>query len=159
MEVSMSKYDALGTFLRSQNMEQVPVTFSEIERVTGTKLPNSKQYPAWWSNNAWNNVMTKVWLEAGYRTEQVDIAGEKLIFRRAPQPRTMQEDAPMFKAASKAVFAGKHPIIGALKGSFTIESGWDVAKPALDGADLDAMEAGIEKTADLIDLGFHGGSR
>jgi hypothetical protein len=151
----MSKYDALGSFLRSQGGELVPMTFGEIERVTGTKLPNSKQYPAWWSNNIWNNVMTKVWLEAGYRSEQVDIAHEKLVFRRdVSDQRNLKEDSQMFEPAPKSsVFQG-HPIVGALKGTFTIEPGWDLTKPALDEDDMDAA---IEKTADLIDKGFNGG--
>ncbi|WP_433960329.1 DUF7662 domain-containing protein, partial [Bradyrhizobium guangdongense] len=69
----MGKYDRLGEFLRSQKTREVPMTFAEIERVIGGKLPpNSPQYPAWWSNNPTNNVMTKVWLAAGFRTEQVD---------------------------------------------------------------------------------------
>lgn len=150
----MSKYDALGSFLRSQGGEHVPMTFRDIERVTGTKLPNSKQYPAWWSNNTWNNVMTKVWLEAGYRTEQVDIAGEKLVFRRASQG--MQENRRMFDPAPKDISHTPHPIVGALKGTFTIEPGWDLTKPMLDEDDIDAA---IEKTADLIDKGLHGGSQ
>ena len=64
----MSKYSRLGEFLRSQRTKEVPMTFAEIERVTGARLPaNSPQYPAWWSNNPSNNVMTKIWLAAGFR--------------------------------------------------------------------------------------------
>jgi len=155
----MSKYDALGHFLRNQNTEYVPMTFREIEKVTGTKLPNSKRYPAWWSNNAWNNVMTKIWLEAGFRSEQVDIAGERLVFRRdAPRPRKMQESAAVFKHSPKDKAIG-HPIIGALKDTFTIEPGWDLTKPALDAEELEGLDSAIEKTADLIDEGLRGGSR
>ncbi|MEA2936481.1 MAG: hypothetical protein QOD74_3127, partial [Variibacter sp.] len=59
------------------------MTFAEIERITGSKLPPKAQHQrAWWSNNPSNNVMTKVWLEAGYETERVDMAGRKLVFRR-----------------------------------------------------------------------------
>jgi hypothetical protein len=125
------------------------MTFREIEKVTGTKLPNSKQYPAWWSNNTWNNVMTKVWLDAGYRTEQVDVAHERLVFRRVGRS-AMQEGARTYqhKDASEG-----HPGWGLLKGTFTIELGWDPAKSPLDGEELD-----IDRTADLIDRGL-GGSK
>lgn len=78
----MSKYEPLTTFLADQWTEEVPMTFAEIEAVIGARLPNSKQYPAWWSNNPDNNVMTHAWLAAGYRTERVDIGGEKLVFRK-----------------------------------------------------------------------------
>src|ERR1700761_863720 len=106
----MSKYDALGRFLQSQNAEYVPMTFREIEKVTGTKLPNSKQYPAWWSNNTWNNVMTKVWLDAGYRTEQVDVAHERLVFRRVGET-DMQEGSRAYQHKGAS---GGHPAWGAL---------------------------------------------
>lgn len=91
----MGKYEPLTAFLAERTEPEVPMTFAEIERVTGHALPASKRYPAWWSNNPANNVMTKAWLAAGYQTERVDIGGERLVFRRvmdrasAPAP-----DAP-----------------------------------------------------------------
>lgn len=79
----MGRYDPLRDYLARQPGERVPLTFREIEAVVGFPLPKSKQYPAWWSNNPSNNPMTKVWLEAGFVTEQVDISGARLTFRRA----------------------------------------------------------------------------
>ena len=90
----MGKYDPLTEFLAETAGDEVPMTFAEIERVTGHALPASRRYPAWWSNNPDNNVMTKAWLAAGFQTEQVDIGREQLVFRRvspaasAPQPRS-----------------------------------------------------------------------
>lgn len=78
----MGKYEPLTRFLEARFTAEVPMSFKEIERVLGTPLPPSKQYPAWWSNNPSNNVMTKAWLEAGFQTERVDIGGERLVFRR-----------------------------------------------------------------------------
>src|SRR5262245_58138820 len=78
----MSKYAPLGDYLRKQKVKLVPMTFADIERIIGAKLPKSQRYPAWWSNNPWNNVMTQVWLDAGFETEQVDVVGRKLVFRR-----------------------------------------------------------------------------
>ena len=151
----MSKYDALGIFLRSQKAAHIPMTFREIERVTGAKLPNSKRYPAWWSNNTFNNVMTKVWMDAGFRTEQVDTRAEKLVFRReGPAAAGLQESIQMFEPFPSP--PTRHPIFGALKGTFTIQSGWSLENPALDDADLQLLEEGIEKTAALIDQGLKG---
>src|ERR1051326_4072218 len=85
----MSKYDPLGKFLREQKRSEVPMTFAEIERVTGVKLPpKAQQHRAWWSNNPGNNVMTKVWLAAGFRSEQVDMDGKKLVFKRGASAAT-----------------------------------------------------------------------
>src|ERR1700749_860471 len=79
----MGKYDPLGDYLRHQRGQEVALTFEDIERITGVKLPpRAQHHRAWWSNNASNNVMTKVWLEAGYETSQVDLSARKLVFRR-----------------------------------------------------------------------------
>ena len=123
----MGKYTRLGEFLRAQRSKEVPMTFSEIERVIGGKLPpNSPQYPAWWSNNPSNNVMTKVWLDAGFRTEQVDIEGRKLVFRRVSEPSVSDADDVGRKAApaaSKAcrtiaAYRAAHPLSGTGAGFF-----------------------------------------
>src|SRR3979409_744636 len=106
----MGKYTRLGEFLQNQRAEEVPMTFAEIERVIGGKLPpNSPQYPAWWSNNPSNNVMTKVWLTAGFRTAQVDVKSRKVVFRRVEQSSV---ESPSFAPAKKGE---RHPLFGALK--------------------------------------------
>jgi hypothetical protein len=121
----MGKYSRLGEFLRAQRAKEIPMTFAEIERVIGGKLPpNSPRYPAWWSNNASNNVMTKVWLDAGFRTEQVDVKSHKIVFRRIEQPLP---EASMLPQAKKG---GRHPLFGALKGLVRIPPGVDLTKPA-----------------------------
>lgn len=138
----MSKYASLGDFLTSQKIQMVPMTFAEIERVIGTSLPRSARYPAWWSNNPSNNVMTQIWLDAGFRTEQVDISARKLVFRRTgrpapvPQPSWPAErEVPgigMAEAARPFVrAAGKHhSLLGALKGLLRITDKTDLTAPA-----------------------------
>jgi hypothetical protein len=111
------------------------MTFAEIERLLNLRLPASKQYPAWWSNNPSNNTMTREWLDAGYETEGVDIAGEKLVFRR------VRRDAPMPEGPSSVPPGGhsgggigasprRHPIFGCMKGTLTILPGVDLTEPA-----------------------------
>jgi hypothetical protein len=126
----MAKYAPLGEFLRKQRGSAIPMTFAQIERVIGGKLPASQYQRAWWSNNPWNNVMTKVWLDAGFVTEQVDIEGRKLVFRRVAK-----EHAPMGHFAETpqkpGQFAsGRHPLFGALKGLVRIPAGTDLTEPA-----------------------------
>jgi hypothetical protein len=127
----MGKYEPLGDFLRSQRTGQVRVTFDEIERITSTKLPPKAQHHrAWWSNNPSNNVMTKVWLEAGFQTEQVDMAARKLVFRRVGTTVTATEPPPVSKEPEARAAAGRHPLFGALKGLARVVRGTDLTKPA-----------------------------
>jgi hypothetical protein len=115
----MSKYEPLGEYLKKQGKELVPMTFAEIERVTGVKLPASAtKHRPWWSNNPNNSVMTKVWLDAGYASEQVDMAKRKLVFRRVRTAKAAGEEKPF------------HPAWGAMKGMIRIMPGVDITQPA-----------------------------
>jgi len=115
----MSKYAPLGDFLKKQSRDFVPMTFAEIEKVTGTKLPRSAiKHRPWWSNNPNNSVMTKVWLDAGYESEQVDMEKRKLVFKRVPGSKR------------PAGTHRHHPAYGALKGLIRIMPGVDITQPA-----------------------------
>lgn len=116
----MSKYQALGDYLRKQRTERVPMSFADIERVVDAKLPPSaRKHRPWWSNNARNSVMTRVWLDAGFESEQVDMAARKLVFRRVHEPQPAAPPA-----------APRHPLFGALKGMVTPAPGVDLTEPA-----------------------------
>src|ERR1700682_5683389 len=69
--------------------------------------------------------MTRVWLDAGFESEQVDMAGRKLVFRRVRKP----VDSPGGESGGGR--EGKyHPLLGALKGLMRIAPGADLTKPA-----------------------------
>jgi hypothetical protein len=124
----MSKYSPLGDFLRRQRSQQVPLTFAEIERIVGVKLPPKAQhYPAWWSNSPTNNVMTKIWLDAGFKTEQVDVAARRLVFRRVREtaPAEARQDVPKLREP----VTGAHPLRGLLKDVTRIPRGVDLTEP------------------------------
>jgi hypothetical protein len=126
----MGKYEPLGEFLRKQRTARVPMSFQDIERVTGVKLPPKAQHHrAWWSNNPSNNVMTKVWLAAGYETEQVDMAGRKLVFRRVGE---LASSSPSEAPAQPPQNGPRkhHPLFGALKGLIRVMPGTDLTEPA-----------------------------
>jgi hypothetical protein len=125
----MGKYAGLGDYLRHQHTQEVPMTFAEIERVTGAKLPEKAQnHPAWWSNNPSNNVLTKIWLAEGFRTERVNIASRKLVFRRV---RTDQAgSAPSTPKSSASDEEVRHPLFGAMKGLIQVMPGTDLTEPA-----------------------------
>ncbi|HXC54822.1 MAG TPA: hypothetical protein VNU97_05980 [Rhizomicrobium sp.] len=150
----MSKYDALGDYLSKQFGSEIPMTFTEIEKVIGLKLPPKAQhYRAWWSNNPSNNVMTKVWLAAGFQTEQVDMASRKLVFKRKDRGAGLPPTPPALVSASRVGMAEtpreftppetsvqRHPALGAMKGTFTIEPGYDLTKPVYTDEEWEEIE-------------------
>lgn len=121
----MGKYEPLTTFLKKQGRAEVRMTFSEIERLIRSKLPASaKEHRAWWSNNPLNSVITKAWLEAGYRTEEVDMAGRTLVFRKSQKPSGRK--TPDFWPKDKP----DDPLFSWMKGTITIAPGVDLTEPA-----------------------------
>jgi hypothetical protein len=169
------KYDALGQYLNARVAQhEVHLSFAEIESIIGSKLPPSAYaHRPWWSNNPSNNVMTKVWLAAGFETEQVDMAGQKLVFRNIGKMQrefannpAMQELADAFAKAFEEephAFTGtaakhprRHPAFGALKGTFWIEPGYDLTKPMMNDDEIAAWEARLEQKFDLIEKGMKG---
>jgi hypothetical protein len=116
----MSKYDRLGDFLRKQSVERIPLSFADIERITDATLPASAhKHRPWWSNNPTNSVMTRVWLDAGFESEQVDMAGRKLVFKRVAVTPAKPERPNVI-----------HPAYGALKGMVRIMPATDLTAPA-----------------------------
>jgi hypothetical protein len=137
MTLKMGKYDALGRYLRAQPANHVPMTFGEIERVLGIQLPlSARKHRPWWSNNPRNSVMTQVWLDAGFETEQVDMARGTLVFRRVGEARAAEVAAPRpqlqsgEQAPPVARRARQHPLFGALKALVRVAPGVDLTEPA-----------------------------
>ncbi len=131
----MSKYAPLATYLRETGRETVSMSFAEIERIIGADLPPSAfKHRPWWSNNPSNSVITYAWLEAGYLTEQVDMAGQTLVFRKATQygPAAKSGSGALrdLAAAPAAAEADSFSLVfGALKGSVTIKPGTSLTAP------------------------------
>lgn len=136
----MSKYTALGDYLKHQRRDVVPMKFADIEKITGAKLPASARYRAWWSNNDFNSVLTKVWLDAGFKSEQVDMKARTLVFRRVPKPKAVAGGG---RAEGEQPF---HPAYGFMKGLVRIMPGTDLTRPAdPEWADRLAAMHGLEK--------------
>lgn len=125
----MGKYEPLAVFLKKQRMAEIRMTFDQIEDLIGGKLPASaSEHRAWWSNNPSNSVITRAWLEAGYRTEDVDMASRKLVFRKAMRAhdRTPGDSDVMKRPA----VSPRHPLYGSMKGLVTLAPGVDLTEPA-----------------------------
>lgn len=126
----MSKYEPLTTHLRASGRASIPLTFNKIERIVGAKLPPSAfKYRAWWSNNPTNSVITHAWLDAGYKTANVDMAGRKLTFQKfvPDMPSTAVADKRVEPNGTDAGFF--QSIFGALKGTVTLAPDTDLTSP------------------------------
>lgn len=126
--VQMSKYSSLTTFLSSRTQPRISMSFEDIERIVDARLPQSAfSHRAWWSNNPTNSVMTKAWLAAGFRSEEVDMVGRKLVFsRQLPNPSSGGA-ARVAPATTGSPLAG---LFGGLKGTVHIEPGTDLTLPS-----------------------------
>lgn len=116
----MSKYEPLPRFLASQQAPRFRIGFREIEDILGFKLPKSAyEYEAWWSNNATGHSHARTWLAAGWKVEDLDLAGRQVTFTRDSrqdirEPRTSRRSDPW----------------GCMAGSVTIMPGTDLTAPA-----------------------------
>jgi hypothetical protein len=126
----MGKYSPLADFLLAQQRDEVPITFAEIERIIGSPLPRSHRYRSWWSNNSFNSVMTKVWLDAGFRSADVDIKRRKLVFRKVASSDSGHSSAEVGGEVKRAAISKRHPMFGALRGLVRIAPGTDLTDPA-----------------------------
>jgi hypothetical protein len=73
------------------------------------------------------------------------------VFERVRNVRGVAEDSKMFDTSKEAAAkVERHPLIGSMKGTFTIEEGWDLTKPALDPEELAEWEANLDRMADEL---------
>ncbi len=78
------KYAPLYHHLTKMTEFRWPTSFREIETVLGFGLPASaRRHQAWWANQSGGgHTHTRAWQEAGWRTRNVDLRAETLVFER-----------------------------------------------------------------------------
>lgn len=80
----MGKYEPLAAHLESASADQWSATFEQVERVLDFHLPPSaRKHREWWSNQAGaGHSQARGWQDAGWQVWKVDLAAERVIFRR-----------------------------------------------------------------------------
>ena len=90
--------------------------------------PKAQHHRAWWSNNPSNNVMTRVWLSAGYESTQVDMEAEAGVSASC-RIAAAGEQSGRTAASSYATKDGRHPAFGALRDITFVRPGVDLTEP------------------------------
>jgi hypothetical protein len=80
----MGKYEPLSAHLEAASAAEWAATFAQVEQVLGRSLPPSaRKHREWWSNQASaGHSQARGWQDAGWQVWKVDLASEKVIFKR-----------------------------------------------------------------------------
>jgi len=104
----VSKYDPLRIFLEQQNKPYIRLSFKDVERIIGSKLPASAYiHRAWWANDRTHTHARNGWLAAGYKVRYVNLKKGIVEFIRKgipvePREKTSAE-TPTSSNLSKAI--------------------------------------------------------
>jgi len=105
----MTKYEPLTRYLENQTGQEHALTFQQVEAIIDGKLPPSAyRHRAWWSNNPKGHVMAEAWVNAGWKTSEVDMEGRKLKFRRIRNP--LQRDTGFAENPPAPLHHGSHSL-------------------------------------------------
>lgn len=96
------KYEPLKRHLEGMFQHgEVRLGFAEIERILDFSLPRSAyRHQAWWSNTRAGHSHAAAWLDAGWKTAALDLAGRQVSFVKAtngPFPAGVAEDGAAFQ--------------------------------------------------------------
>jgi hypothetical protein len=149
-----TKYHPLFEHLLFSGQGQLSMTFGEIEALLGAPLPPSaRQREEWWSNSASGHSQARAWMNANYKTSNVDLAGEKVDFRLEGWPegyvksnlfsRRSKRERLGFGESKQASYEAQgegepgsaesdHPLFGIWKGKVTLLPDHDYTKPAFE---------------------------
>lgn len=86
-----SKYAPLYQHLRRSGQDELSLSFAEIERLIGGRLPASSARRGWWSNRR-NALQASAWMEAGYHVAALDAERRRVTFRKRKLTYTARRD-------------------------------------------------------------------
>ena len=78
----MRKYDPLMNVLNKCEKEEITLSYEEIEKIIGDKLPaTAHKKKEWWSNNDITHTQSSAWSDVGFEVISV-ILGQAVTFRK-----------------------------------------------------------------------------
>jgi DNA-binding transcriptional regulator YiaG len=82
--MNVAKYVPLYEYLAGSGQDQVTLALTEIEKLIGEDLPaTARNNRGWWSNRK-RAFQSSAWMEAGYKTTQVDLETGQVTFAKPP---------------------------------------------------------------------------
>ncbi|MFZ0818799.1 MAG: hypothetical protein WAM91_01935 [Candidatus Acidiferrales bacterium] len=78
------KYSAITDWLSSRASMREEMSFGEIEKLIGARLPDSARlYRPWWGNEVGKHSrQCQAWQAAGWRVDEIDFVREQVVFVR-----------------------------------------------------------------------------
>lgn len=153
----MSLYEPLTHYLERRPVPRVSLTFEEIETILGRALPaSSRRHQAWWANTP-SHTHAEAWMRPGWKTANVDLAGERLAFTRASSPPSSgrPSETRAASATPSAAFSihaeQLSPAAQRLINDYAVETGGDLAA-AIGRAVHEAAIARRRREAELTPL-------
>jgi hypothetical protein len=142
----MARYDPLMRYLVGLDLDEVSLSFAEVESILGRRLPPSaREHQAWWANTD-SHSHARAWLQAGWRTERLDRGGERVAFVRDRASGVAEPSAVMEGYVMRSSDLG--PLARRLVEVEAARRGLDPAAAAaalLDEAALERRKALMEK--------------
>ena len=105
----MRKYGAITRYLKASKKDRIRLTFKEIEKIIGDKLPPSaKTHRSWWANTKQHVQSAKGWLAAGYIVAYVDLEKGRVCFDKAElETKQTRTEAAAFEQLARKIMS-KH---------------------------------------------------
>ena len=131
------KYEPLLRFLQARfDRSSIRLTFAEINDILGFALPRSaRDHQAWWSNTRQGHSHAAAWLDAGWKTAMLDLAGERVTFVRGEHG--VAEEGSVFRH-------------GAAKAETLVLNLADLSPAAQKLIDDHARDHGVDKTRAVV---------
>lgn len=101
------RYEPLQTYLSTVVEPTIVMTYDEIEKLIGRKLPNTAYGDSWrqWWANTETHSQALAWLRAGWRVTRPDLANKRVEFRREPAKALGIDGGPPSTSAGSPVGA------------------------------------------------------
>lgn len=77
------KYHGITRYLEQCGKDEITLSFEQIKKANDGYLPKSAYtYSAWWANDPKTHTHSYGWLNAGYKTVQVDMKAQTVKFEK-----------------------------------------------------------------------------